>query len=153
MPGEAPYRKGPRTSDVRAVPVALGAVLVVMDKADELNFVAFALRRRGHEVRCERSANDAATALSSRRFHALVADDMLADADGRSLLREARARGVRGTLLLGATGGSGGATSDGAATGELRFKRPMPIVALVRCVEGLIAEARKRELFEPDDHD
>src|SRR5258708_6703573 len=124
MTGQARNAQGQRTSDVRSIPQVAGAVLVAMRRADEQNFVAFALRRRGHRVHCASAVDEARQALAVSQFDALVADDALADADGRLLLRAARAHGVTGALLLSDN------DIDEAPTSrtELRFKRPLPIL-------------------------
>lgn len=137
MASELPRTKRTHHSDVRSVPVHTGVVLVASPRVDELNFIAFALRRRGHEVRCAASAEEADRLLRIQRFDVLVADEAFADANGHALSRAARTQGASGILVLG----DGDPPTPPARTtlAEQRFKRPMPIVALVRCVEALLA--------------
>jgi len=83
-------------------------ILLVEDHEDTADAMADLLRARGHQVTVARTlaegraaAAQMADAADVERFDLLVSDIGLPDGSGRELMRELRARGLRGIALSG----------------------------------------------------
>jgi DNA-binding response OmpR family regulator len=97
-----------------------------------LNFLAFALRRRGFEPLCASTLEAARAIFEKEPVTLAICQLREADTDGGAVLARLRARdGMRSIAVT-----VGALDAHGA---QLSFVRPVPIIVLLRAVEALVS--------------
>jgi PAS domain S-box-containing protein len=126
-----------------------GHILLVDDEADVLITIGAFLRSSGYLVTSVETGDKAlARLLAGERFDAIVTDYAMPGLNGLNLLRQAREVDptLPGLIISGYYElGTGGAL-DGAAI----LRKPFTRAQLIECVDGLVAERRRRSAKEPN---
>jgi two-component system OmpR family response regulator len=123
-------------------------ILLIEDDADTSTYVVKELRAQGHEVDHSATGRDGLALACAGGHHLMVIDRMLPGVDGLTIVKKARAAGIRAPVLLLTTLGGINDRVEGLEAGADDYlTKPFALAELLARVSAL---ARRQPLTEEE---